>query len=81
MEPTRGACFQYGAQACRLSFPSSYIPSGTPVRDLVSVALSFLFREVSGWLGRGGSPPSFDCYFFLFLPLSTVTSISSLFRP
>ncbi len=30
MQPTRGAYFQYGAQACRLSFPSSYVPSGTP---------------------------------------------------
>ncbi len=65
-----GECFQYGAQACRLSFPSSYVPSGTPVRDLVLVAFSYLFREVSGWLGGAG-----------LIPLSTVTpSFSSLFR-
>ncbi len=43
VEPTRGACFQYGAQARRLSFPSSYIPSGTPARGFGLVLLSYLF--------------------------------------
>ncbi len=65
-----GACFQYGAQACRLSFPFFYIPSGTPVGDLALVTFFYLFREASGRLGRAG-----------FLPLSTVTPLfSSLFR-
>ncbi len=68
MEPTRGAYFRYEAQACRLSFPSSYVHSGTPVRDLTLVALSYL----SGRLGRGWSPPSFDCYSSLPFPPSFV---------
>ncbi len=43
MEPTRWTRFQYGAQACRLSFPSFYVPSGTLVRDFKLVPLSYLF--------------------------------------
>ena len=43
VEPTRGACFQYGAQARKLSFPSSYVPSGTPARGFGLVPLSHLF--------------------------------------
>ncbi len=48
MEPTRWACFRYGAQACRLSFLSSYVPSGTLVRDFTLVALSYLSGRPSG---------------------------------
>ncbi len=73
MEPTSGACFQYGAQACRLSFPSSHVPSGTLVRDFTLVAFSYPSRRFPvGWGGAGLlplstvtslSPPSFDCGF------------------
>ncbi len=63
MEPTRGACFQYGAQACRLSFPSSFVPSGTRVRDFALVAFSYPSGRCP--VDRGGAGP---------LPLSTVTS-------
>ncbi len=70
VEPTRWACFQYGAQARRLSFPSSYVPSGTLVRDFTLVAFSYL----SGRPSVGGEGAG-------FLPLSTVTPpFSSLFR-
>ncbi len=71
MEPTHGACFQYGAQACRLSFPSSYVPLGTPVGTL-------------HWWHFPVSPGGFrvvrkglvSSLFQLLLPL-----FSSLFRP
>ncbi len=81
MEPTHWACFRYGAQACRLSFPSSFVPSGMLVRDFTLVSFSYLpGRLPDSWEGA------------CLLPLSTVTSpfsslfrlwlpISSLFRP
>ncbi len=74
VEPTCWACFRYGAQACRLSFPSSYVPSGTLVRDFMLVALSYLFRACvispGGFLvvGRDWFPPSFDCHSPLLPP-------------
>ena len=43
MEPTRWVCFWYGAQARRLSFLSSYIPSGMPARGFRLSQLSSLF--------------------------------------
>ncbi len=79
MEPTRCACFRYGAQACRLSFPSSYVPSGTLVRGFTLVALSYLFRAYiispGGFLvvGKGLVSSLFRLSLPLFLPSSTVT--------
>ncbi len=68
MEPTRWACFRYKAQACRLSFPPSFIPSGTLVRDFTLAAFSYLSgRLLDSWEG-GWSPPSFDCHSPFFPP-------------
>ncbi len=36
-------CFWYRAQACRLSFPSSYVSSGTLARDFKLFQPSYLF--------------------------------------
>ena len=79
-EPTRWACFRYGAQARRLSFPSFYVPSGTLVRDFKLVSLSYLFRACAispgGLLvaGKGLVSSLFRLSLPFFLPLSTMTS-------
>ncbi len=80
MEPTRWACFRYGAQACRLSLPSFYVPMGMPVRDFKLVPLSYLFGacviSLGGLLmaGKGLVSSLFRLSLPFFLPLSTVTS-------
>ncbi len=53
VEPTRWACFRYGAQARRLSFLSSYVSSGTPARDFKLFSFSYMF--VACVISPGGS--------------------------
>ena len=70
MEPTCWACFQYRAQAYRLSFPSFHVPSGTPAKDSKWLWLSRSTLNLyysSGRLSGGWEGVS-------LLPLSTVTS-------
>ncbi len=80
VQPTCWACFRYGAQACRLSFPSSYVPSGTPARGFGLVLFSYLFVACvippGGFLMVGKVLVSslFRLSLPFFLSLSTVAS-------
>ncbi len=77
--PTRGGMFSVrgtGLQAVLFILLRSFGHDGW---GLSTGDIFLSLREVSGWLGRGWSPPSFDCYSSLFLPLSTITSFLLFF--